>query len=122
MKKPVKLGSVSPAHKETCKDLEPFTSRSPETPPLEDQDDYCDNKCPGKTCLEEAEELARSPAGTESGAGRQRGGRGSGMSGTPSGRSPVTQSPSKHTTSPAAATGSCARQNTVLVYESAAVA
>ena len=106
MKKPVRLGSVSPAHKETCKDLEPFTSCSPETPPLEEKDDYRDDKCPGKTCLEEAEELARSPAGSEPVAERQRGGRGSGMSGTPSGRSPMTQSPSKHTRSPAAATGS----------------
>jgi len=40
VKKPVKLGSVSPSHKEDCKDLEPFVSRSPETPPLEDKDDY----------------------------------------------------------------------------------
>ena len=104
MKKPTRLGSVSPAHKETCKDLEPFTSRSPDTPPLDpDKDDFRDDKCPGKTCLEEAEELSRSP-GAESG-GRRSGGRGSATSGTPSGRSPMLQSPSKPSRSPAAATG-----------------
>ena len=90
MKKPVRLGSYSPSHREhePCKDLEPFISRSPETPPLEPKDDYKDDKCPGKTCLEEAEDLARSPAGVAESGGRRSGGRGSAASraaGTPSG-------------------------------------
>jgi len=43
VKKPTRLGSLSPAHKESCKDLEPFTSRSPQTPPLDPaHDDYRD--------------------------------------------------------------------------------
>ena len=104
VKKPIRLGSFSPSHKESCKDLEPFISRSPETPPLDPaKDDFRDDKCPGKTCLEEAEGLVRSP-GAQSG-GRQSGGRGSATSGTPSGRSPVPQSPSKTSRSPPAATG-----------------
>jgi len=104
VKKPIKLGSFSPSHEEPCKDLEPFTSRSPETPPLDPaKDDVRDDKCPGKTCLEEAEDLARSP-GAQSG-GRQSGGRGADTSGTPSGSSPVPLSPSKPSRSPAAATG-----------------
>jgi len=99
VKKPVRLGSVSPAHKESCKDLEPFISRSPETPPLDPaKDDYHDDQCPGKTCLEEAEELARSPEAPAVG-GHRAGGRGSaGGSATPSVRSPTkqpAQSPSK---------------------------
>jgi len=99
VKKPTRLGSFSPSHEESCKDLEPFTSRSPETPPLDPaNDDYRDDKCPGKTCLEAAEELAGSPE-AESG-GRRSGGRGSG---TPaSGRSPMIQSPSKPSRSLAA--------------------
>ena len=104
MKKPTKLGSMSPSHKEPCKDIEPFISRSPETPPLEaDKDDYRDDKCPGKTCLEEAEELERAAA--ESG-GRQSGGRGSATAGTPSGRSSLLRSPAKSSRSPATTTGS----------------
>ena len=105
VKKPTRLGSLSPSHKESCKDLEPFTSRSPETPPLDPaKDDYRDDKCPGRTCLEAAEELAASPdqLQRESGAGRRSGGRGG--SGTPpSGRSPMLQSPSQTSRSPAAA-------------------
>jgi len=104
VKKPTRLGSVSPAHKESCKDLEPFTSRSPETPTLDPaKDDYKDDKCPGKTCLEEAEDLARSPMAEP---GRQSGSRGSATSGTPPGRWTMPQSPSKPSRSPAAATGS----------------
>ena len=65
MKKPTKLGSQSPAHRESCAD--PILS--PDTTQLDaDKDDYCrDEDCPGKTCLEEAEELARSTDGPESG-------------------------------------------------------
>jgi len=104
VKKPTRLGSVSPAHKESCKDLEPFTSRSPETPPLDPaKDDYRDDKCPGKTCLEEAEDLARSPVAEP---GRQSGRRGSAASGTSPGRSSMPQSTSKPSRSLAAATGS----------------
>jgi len=65
VKKPTKLGSQSPAHRESCAD--PILS--PDTTQLDaDKDDYCrDEDCPGKTCLEEAEELARSTDGPESG-------------------------------------------------------
>jgi len=56
VKKPSKLGSVSPSHKEPCKDLEPFITRSPHTPPLDPAtDDYKDDKCDMKSCSERDE-------------------------------------------------------------------
>jgi len=108
------LGSVSPAHKESCKDLEPFISRSPATPPLDPaKDDYVDKTCPGKSCLEEAEELAgKSPTDLETGqgSGRGSGGRGSAQSvGTQPGRSPGPKSPAKARRSPAVATAPTGR-------------
>ena len=94
VKKPVKLGSVSPAHREVCTD--PKTDLTPATPPLkEDKDDYRDDTCPGKTCLEEAEELARSPDAESGGL----------KSGTPTGRSTMRRSPAKPSLSPVAPTG-----------------
>ena len=106
MKKPTKLGSVSPSHNESCKDLEPFISRSPQTPPLDhDKDDYHDKTCPGKTCLETAEELARSPAGSDGG-GRRSAAAASGSEPAVAGRSPMPcSSPAKPPPPPPKATG-----------------
>ena len=113
MKRPTKLGSVSPGHREICED--PHLDLSPETPhPDPDKDDYRDDKCPGKTCLEEAEDLTRSPEVAESG-GRRSGGRGSARSGrgTPSGPSAMRRgSPAKSSPQPAAQTG-----NVLLLFE-----
>ena len=112
---------MTPSHSNNCRELE--ISHSPETPPLDpSKDDYCDDTCPGKTCLEEAEELARSADGDAE--GRQSGGRGSVMSGTPTSR--MVKSPSKPSMSPAAPTGNYITfsivSNFILLKSSSAVA
>lgn len=56
-KKPVRLGSVSPAHKDSCKDLQQFVDDKPDTPePDPVEDDHTDDRYSDtKSCLEQAE-------------------------------------------------------------------
>lgn len=57
VKKPTRLGSMSPAHVESCKDLEQFVERGPTTPqpdPNKDDKPYS-RKIETTSCLEQAE-------------------------------------------------------------------
>jgi hypothetical protein len=65
-KKPVRLGSVSPAHTEPCKDLKPFVDDKPDTPELDPtKDDYKEaSHFDAPSCLEQAEFRKRECAKT----------------------------------------------------------